>query len=344
MMGPRKSWRPRAAIIVLLAVSIAATGQDEAQKKSKKEARAEEAASLPAVLMPKDPGDPTTLDLYYGVGGKDGAPDPHGSYTFVSEDLHQTQPKFDVKDAQGRRWRIKVGEESEAETAATRLVWAAGYFVDQDNFLDEVKVDDIPKLHRGQHWISPDGMVQGARLKLEPKDEKEIGYWKWTDNPFTQSRELNGLRVLMALLNNWDLTTRNNKIYDVDGQRRYVVSDLGASFGRSGNDITRSKGKLEDYVNSKFIEKMTADTVDFTIHSRPLPIMAFSIHYYDDMVRAQRVYKKIPRADARWIGQRLAQLSEDQIRDCFRSAGYSPEEIEGYTNAVRKRIADLNAL
>ena len=34
-------------------------------------------------------------------------------------------------------------------------------------------------------------------------------------------------------------------------------------------------------------------------------------------------------------------LSEEQIRDGFRAAGYTPEEIEVYTQAMRKRIAEL---
>jgi len=313
------------------------------QGKSKQEARAESAAGLPAVLM-QDRGDLATLDLYYGVGGKDGAPNPNDVYTFVDEDLNQSQPKFNVKDAEGRHWKAKLGAEPQSETAATRFVWAAGYFVDQDNYLDEIKVQDLPKLHRGEQWVSPGGTVSRVRLKLEPKEVKTIGYWAWSDNPFMRTRELNGLRVMMALIGNWDLITRNNKIYEVDGQRRYVVSDLGASFGRSGNEITRSKGKMEDYVASKFIDKTTSDTVDFAIHSRPLPLMALSFHYYPDLVHGQEVYKNVPRADARWIGQRLAQLSENQIRDCFRAAGYSPEEIEGYTKAVRQRIAELNTL
>ena len=44
------------------------------------------------------------------------------------------------------------------------------------------------------------------------------------------------------------------------------------------------------------------------------------------------------------LGHRLAMLSEEQIRDGFRAAGYTPEEIEVYTLAMRKRIEELGAL
>jgi len=54
--------------------------------------------------------------------------------------------------------------------------------------------------------------------------------------------------------------------------------------------------------------------------------------------------RQIPRADAKWLARRLSMLSDTQIRDCFRAAGYAPDVISIYTQAVRKRIAELHAL
>jgi hypothetical protein len=332
---------------------------DTAEKKEKNEppekvnarkaAEQAAAAHLPAVLMP-EPTDVRTLDLSYGIGGKDHAPDPDGVYTFISEDLNQSSPKFDVRDAQGRKWRVKMGEEVRAETAASRLVWAAGYFTNQDYYLPQIKVKNLPKLKRGGKHVTGN-VAHVVRMRLEPKDEKNIGYWKWTANPFLDTREFNGLRVMMALINNWDLIERNNKIFQVNGQRRYVVSDLGATFGRSGNEFTRKKDNFDAYEGSKFIVKITAETVDFSDHSRPLPFGVFAGRrlggvpdYYRNLVAGQKVVKDIPLADAKWIADRLAQLSDDQIRDCFRVSGYSPEEVEDFTKVVRQRIVDLTAL
>lgn len=58
----------------------------------------------------------------------------------------------------------------------------------------------------------------------------------------------------------------------------------------------------------------------------------------------QKVTKHISRADAKWLGERLSQLSEEQIRDCFRAGGYDQEEVEGYSTVIQNRIAALNAL
>ncbi|HXM96109.1 MAG TPA: hypothetical protein VOA64_17950 [Candidatus Dormibacteraeota bacterium] len=325
--------------ILLLATSTPLAGQ----KHSKKTERAEAAANLPAVIW-RDPGDISTLNLLYGIGGSEDAPDPSGKYTFREEDMNGTSPKFDVEDEHGVRWRAKLGDEPQSETAATRLLWAAGYFVDEDYYLPEIKVTGLPKLHRGQGYISTDGTVRRVRLKRRPKSVKKIGTWSWFANPFVGTKEFNGLRVMMALINNWDLKQENNAIYATDVERRYLVSDLGASFGKTGDSIGRSKSVPKDYVNSKFIDKVAGDHVDFVMHSRPFILSVFNVPNYANRTHMQSVTKHIPRADAKWLGQRLSQLSAEQIRDCFRAGGYTSEEVESYAEVVRKRIEELNTL
>ena len=54
--------------------------------------------------------------------------------------------------------------------------------------------------------------------------------------------------------------------------------------------------------------------------------------------------RDIPRQNARWIGDLLGQLSQDQIRDAFRSAGYEGQELDGFTTDFEQRIAELKKL
>jgi hypothetical protein len=42
-------------------------------------------------------------------------------------------------------------------------------------------------------------------------------------------------------------------------------------------------------------------------------------------------------------GRAAHSSSEEQIRDAFRAGGYTHEEVESYTQAMRKRIAVLGA-
>src|SRR3984957_15824734 len=173
----------KSILVLLMLVSTAAFGlqkkhDDQDKKEAQKEQR-ENAADLPAVIW-RDPGDISTLNLVYGAGGAEHAPDPNGTYTFDKEDMEGTSPKFDVKDGNGTKWRIKLGQEPQAETAATRLLWAAGYFVEEDYYVAELKVQNLPKLHRGQEFVTADGTaVRGARLKRKSKDVKKLGDWSW---------------------------------------------------------------------------------------------------------------------------------------------------------------------
>jgi hypothetical protein len=330
--------------LVLWGTSISVAAQKPEEHKEKKDHKEKkEAKHLPAVIW-RDPGNISARNLLYGAGGAARAPDPSGKFTFIEEDKSGSSPKFDVKDGHGVVWRVKLGAEPQSETAATRLLWAVGYFVDEDYYLPRLKVEGLPKLRRGQNYVSDDGLVQGTRLKRKDKNIHKIGNWDWFKNPFVGTKELDGLRVMMALVNNWDLKEINNAIYVVDGEQRYVVSDLGASFGKTGNTITRSKSDVQGYEKSNFIQNATASKVDFELHSRPFVLTAIDIPNYRARAKMERVTKNIPREDAKWIGQSLGQLSNEQIRDCFRSAGYSREEVETYSNTVLDRIVALNAL
>ncbi|HWQ32762.1 MAG TPA: hypothetical protein VNQ79_07900 [Blastocatellia bacterium] len=294
-------------------------------------------------LLWSEPTDLASRKLLYGPGGQEHA--PSGTFTFIEEDHGGYNPKFTVRDQQGRKWKVKLGPEAKSETAATRLVWAAGYFADEDYFVPELRVEQMKKLSRGEEFVSPDGTVRGARLELHKADEKKIGDWSWFENPFIGSRELNGLKVMMALINNWDLKTENNAVYEgPDGTRRYVVSDLGASFGRTGSISTRSRSNLQDYVRSEFIEKIRPAEVDFVLDTRPFFLLAINFPWYNERSEMEKIVKHIPRSDARWIGTLLAGLSNEQLSDAFRAAGYTQQEAELYTQQLRYRITQLTKL
>ena len=312
------------------------------------DAKVESVANASAVLW-QYPSDISTRDLYYGPGGKTHA--PHTAFTFIKEDHNGTNPKFDVRDQDGIKWKVKLGVETKPETVATRLVWAVGYYANEDYFLPTLRVENLPHLRRGQNLVDPDGSLHDVRLKRDLKGEKKVGDWRWRDNPFAHERELNGLRVLMALINNWDLKDKNNSVYkekeaNGDPELRYATTDLGASFGTTGLSWSHSlgKGNLKSYRHSNFIRKTTPEYVDFASPSRPAFIYVFDPKEFVRRMDLRWIGRRIPRSDAKWIGGLLAQLSPDQIRDAFRAAGYSPEEVEGFSSVVEQRIAELNRL
>jgi hypothetical protein len=333
-----KHWGAPLAMALPAAMMVLAPGGSGAGKKQ--EASANPAG--PAILW-REPGDISTRDLYYGPGGK--AHEPGGACKFVSEDMRGTSPKFEIACGDGVKWKAKLGVEARPEVAASRLLWAVGYFANEDYFVPVLQVEDMPHLRRGSRW-EKDGAVRDVRLKRHIEGEKKIGDWSWKRSPFTETREWYGLRVLMAVMNSWDLKDVNNSIYQVSGpnpEQRYVVSDLGASFGTAGFNPV-AKGNLEEYRRSKWIGARSGGFVDFNVPA------ALGIGWAIDLAEIKRrhdllwIGHHIPVEHARWMGSLLARLSPDQLRDAFRAAGYTPAEAEGFTEALQGRIRELNSL
>src|SRR5258708_17725996 len=165
----------------------------------------------------EEPKDISYRDLFFGPGGKEH--EPTGPFQFLEEDFKGTNPKFSVEDRTGVKWIVKLGAEARPETAASRLIWAAGYFANEDYLMHEFRAEKMPThLRRGGAFVLPDGSLRNVRLKRKLSDMKSIGTWQWSNPPFQNTREFNGLRVLMALINNWDLTDEDNVVFRRGGQ------------------------------------------------------------------------------------------------------------------------------
>lgn len=269
------------------------------------------------------PEDIASRDLYLGPGGAKMKPDLR-RIRFIKEETGGYSKKYRIRDASGRIWVAKVGNEAQSETAAVRLLWAAGY-VTEINYL-------VPRLR-----IPRQGTFENVRLEARPKSLKRLDEWKWDENPFVGSREFAGLKTMMVLFNNWDIKDSNNVVVFAHGQEgnelRYVISDLGATFGKTGTlpviwRFTRSRNKPEDYEKAKFIEGVRDNgMVNFRYGGRKREI-------FDDIT--------VP--DAKWLGELLAGLTEAQIKDAFRAANYDAEEIGILTEAVQDRIEQLRTL
>src|SRR5262249_55670964 len=147
-----------------------------------------------------------------------------------------------------------------------------------------------------------------------------------------------------------DLKDLNNAVYEEKTSQGhtqvYVVSDLGASFGAWGLTVhhNKTKGNLENYRRTKFLKNIGPEFVDFEVPHRPSFWVFISMPEYFRRVHLEWIGQHVPRLDAKWMGDVLAQLSPDQIRDAFRAGGYSTEEVDGFTAIVEQRIAELTRL
>jgi len=313
-MFGQKSFKQVALILIAMALLLGVAIQGQQSKKSHPKPIPNDAKPV----LWREPTDIASRDLFLGPGGEAMKPDL-SKVTFIADETRSYSKKYRVRDGAGNEWVVKVGPEAQSETAATRLIWAAGYFSDITYLVPHVDIEGK-------------GSFDNARFEARPKGQKRLGQrWDWSKNPFVGTNELQGLKVLMALINNWDIQNHNNNILLVtdeatgEKEARYFDTDLGASFGKEGRFIGHTRNRPDQYVaDTKFITGVEHGMVRFDYKGK-------NKHLINDITVAQ----------AKWLGNILSQLSDQQISDAFRAANYSPEQIEALTRVVKARINEL---
>ena len=317
----RKIYFTLLVVSFMSAMSATSFAQKDKDKKDAKEVLTGEA------VLWREPTDIASRDLFLGSGGEEMKPDL-SNVTFEKEEPSGYSVKYTVHDGAGKKWVVKLGNEARPETTANRLLWAAGYATETVYLAPCAHIKGAPKPRKDVKRCEGDGFAD-ARFEARGEGVKRGDNWDWKSNPFAAKRELNGLLVLMALLNNWDLKTSNNVILQVtkpDGttELQYVISDVGATFGKTGGPISHSRNEPEKYVKTKFVEGTNGAQIKF----------AYSGKQGD-------LFKQVSVADAKWIGALLAQLSDKQIEDAFRAGDFTPEETQMLVAEVKDRINEL---
>src|SRR5689334_16830951 len=314
MFRIKSGYRYLSLLLLMLVLSFSAAAQD----KDKKHKEGKKTYTGTPVMW-KDPTDLESRNLLIGAGGEEMKPDI-SRVTFIEQKSGGYSTKYRVKDAQGNEWVAKIGKEAQTDTAANRLLWALGYETEIAYVIPHLKIEGK-------------GEFDNVRLEARPADVKRRGNWMWENNPFKGSPEFRGLKILMLLLNNWDMKDDNNEILAMrgdttgEGELRYIISDLGATFGKTGGFLSRSRNDVPDYVKAEFIKKVNGDVIDF--------------HYSG---KNQKLFDGLTVADAHWLSNLLKRLSDDQIKDSFRAANYSAEEVDLLAGAFRERINALAKL
>jgi hypothetical protein len=263
-----------------------------------------------------------SLDLFHGPGGEALAPADGRTFTLVGYDTTGYSPGYDVVDAEGREWDVKIGKEVRPEIVVSRLMWAVGYH-------------QLPTYYVGRWRLMDDeGVVTDqpvARFRIDRGNE---GTWSWSENPFVGTRPFKGLFVLFVMVNNWDVKDSQNAVYTWqrgdrgDGAARiYTVKDVGASLGRTPWKLTwgGNRDNLLDFEEEGFIKRVDGDLVEF---------------HYGGAWRASFLEDDITTADVRWIAERLNQLSDEQWADAFRAGGYTGEEADRYIRRLKQKVAE----
>ncbi len=95
----------------------AAKSYERAPKEAKRDShKPVKKAELTNPVLWQDPGDIASKDLFWGQGGPQHQPRP--PFTFIREDLHGNSAKFECRDANGKKWTVKLGPEARPEAVA----------------------------------------------------------------------------------------------------------------------------------------------------------------------------------------------------------------------------------
>lgn len=296
-------------VVVLASVSCGYTSEDVRLPNAKP--TAEQIAEL--WVEPEGP-----RDLFWGVGGRRYAPPPDATYSVEKKDETGFSVSYDVESPDGTEWSAKIGAEAQTEVVMSRILWGLGYHQPPVYYLPSWKLET----DGGKEKVESE-----ARFRPKLDDLRRLDkFWLWEDNPFVGTRPLNGLLVILLILNSTDLKGDNNSIYELpeprEGARRwFVVRDLGAALGATGKLFPR-RNWINGFEQTGFIKSVNGNQVLFDYNGRH-----------------QELLRKITPADVRWASRRMRRLTDQQWRDAFRSANYTDEMAARYIRKIHEKIA-----
>jgi hypothetical protein len=279
----------------------------------------------------QEPVDLLERNLLHGPGGAALVPPADGAFEFVAFKTSGTNPGYDVKDARGRAWSVKLGVEAQSEVTTSRILWAMGYPQPPTYYLSAFTLTGTDA-----------GVKTNARFRTDLPQWRVGGEWSWYENPFVSTQPFRGLIVAQLVLNNWDMKTPNNRIYEstdpaATPRRQFMVRDVGSSLGHSKQfrlfamlgtrGMQGSKNDLEGFEQQGFIEKVEGDRVDFD---------------YRGMNDALLDTVTVP--DVIWACEQLAKIPDGHWQAAFRAGAYPQAEADRYIAKIKSKIAQGLAL
>ena len=275
----------------------------------------------PGASLWVEPTDLATRDLLNGPWGADHAPDLWDVFTLVDTKRSGVNLGLTVKDSEGREWSVKqpypggLDAEGPVEVVLSRLLSAVGYHQPPVYYLPAFRLKDDWGTH----------IEAGGRFRLKEPTLKDLGPWKWEENPFVGSKPYQGLIVMLMMFNGTDLKNSNNTLYE---RRRgdlveqwYAVRDVGAALGDSHPLVPR-KGHPDSFERQPFILGVNKGYVQFAYDG-----------WYKNLVR-----ERITTDDVAWASNLLGQLTPQQWEAAFNAGGYAPEVAKRFIAKLREKI------
>lgn len=310
--------------LVLVVALIACAHTPQAQDRS--------ALSHEIAEIWQDPTDLLERDLFHGPGGSALAPpSTDGTFDFLAFKTTGTNPGYDVKDASGRVWSVKLGVEAQPEVTTSRILWAMGFHQPPQYFVHQFTLKG-----------GDPGVKSTARFRTEMDQWEAAGDWSWYENPFMNAAPFGGLVAAQLILNNWDLKTPNNRLYQAkDGaakpQQLFMVRDVGASLGHSKQSpffkllgtpgSQGTKNDVDGFEQQGFIKKVDGDRLTF-----------------DYRGVNQALVDRVKVADVIWACEQMAKIPDVHWQAAFKAGAFPQEDADRFIRKIKEKIAQGLAL
>jgi hypothetical protein len=228
-------------------------------------------------------------------------------------------------------WSVKLGIEAQSEVTVSRILWAMGYPQPASYFVPQFTLTGADA-----------GVKTVARFRTDRPQWRSIGDWSWYDNPFEDTPEFRGLVVAQLLLNNWDLKTTNNRIYEATDpnatpRRQYMVRDVGSSLGSAKQFLLfnilgtlggqGSKNDVAGFEQQDFVERADGDKLRFDYRG---------VH--------QVLVDTLTAPDVIWTCELLAKIPDGHWQAAFKAGAYPQADADRYIKKIKAKIAQGLAL
>jgi len=279
-------------------------------------------------------------DMRYGPGGATYLPAP--PFQFVEELMTGSHPCVAVRDSKQRLWRVKWGYEAKPEAFCARFAAACGYFAEVTHYFASGRIDGVTMLTRARALVGEDGSFTDARFELEDRSVRmlfEEHSWAWHDNPFVGTRQLDGLKIVVMLLSNWDSKDRrdvsrgsNTAIFEYPISRfaseaRYLITDWGGAMGKWGTTVV-SRDRWD-------VAGFEAQTPFFVAGARD------GVVDFGYQGQRSEIARGIPVAHVRWFYRKARRITEPALRTGLLASGATEDEATRFARNILARIDAL---
>jgi len=302
------------------------------------------------------------LDATFNASDVDFSVDPNlgvvdvnqTSCTYKPDEVTGTTPKFECVLPGGEKIKVKYGwtKEIPSEIAATRLLDALGFGADRVSRVALVRCHGCPfqpfhtrslaeilgltdfldrridyRSHRDFHDVAVERNLDGEAIEVG----KARG-WSFHELKRIQAArggatrgEVDAMRLMAVFLHHWDNKTANQRLICVDAETAdcehplAMIQDAGSAFGPKKADLHNWQSR-----------PVWADHAQCLVSMKGLP---YNGGTFEDVA--------ISEDGRRLLGERLRQLSGDQIGDLFSAAGLTNvrEWVSAFQDKVRQIVA-----